>query len=319
MQNPRAEPALSPGDSRSLTRRGYTVRLCRQGAHLFDRYSGLNVLLDEVHVPLDQLSRAPRYVSIALTNACDLRCAYCYAPKHAAKLDADQVIGWAIELDSAGCLGIGFGGGEPTTHPRFAELCQRIAQATSLAVTFTTHGHRLTPVLADLLRGSVHFARLSVDGVGTTYERLRGRPFSRVITAATLLSSVAPIGVNTVVNAETVVELDEIASFAASIGAIELLLLPQQPTAAAGGIAPSDVERLVDWVRDARPDVRLAIARSGFESSLPTVELIPGEHPLDAHMHLDATGMLRPDAFAAAGTRVEASVLDAVEALKEAA
>ena len=118
MQNPRAEPLTpSPGDSRSLRPRGYTVRLCRQGAHLFDRYSGLNVLLDEVHVPLDQLSRAPRYMSVALTNACDLRCHLLLRPKHAATLDADQVIRWATELDSAVCLGIGLGGGEPTTHP----------------------------------------------------------------------------------------------------------------------------------------------------------------------------------------------------------
>jgi len=297
----------------------YAVRLCRQGAHLFDRSTGLNILLDEVHVPIDQLSLAPRYMSVAITNACELRCAYCYAPKHAATLDVDRVIGWAIELDTAGCLGIGFGGGEPTAHPRFAELCQRTAEATSMAVTFTTHGHRLTPALGDLLRGSVHFARLSVDGVGLTYERLRGRPFSSVRAAATLLSSLAPIGVNTVVNADTVVELDEIAAFAASIGAVELLLLPQQPTAATPGIAPSDAEVLVDWVRDARPDVRLAIARSGLESSVPTVELIPGEHPLDAHMHLDATGMLRPHAYATAGTRVEDSVLEAVRALREAA
>lgn len=137
--------------------------------------------------------------------------------------------------------------------------------------------------------------------------------------AASLLSSVAHIGVNTVVNADTVVELDEIAAFAASIGAVELLLLPEQPTAATPGIAPADAEMLVDWVRDARPHVRLAIARSGLQSSVPTVELIRGEHPLDAHMHLDASGILRPHAYAPAGTRVGDSVLQAVHALREAA
>ncbi len=270
-------------------------------------------------MPVDQVSRAPRYVSIALTNACELRCAYCYAPKHGAMLDVERVVAWAVELDTAGCLGIGFGGGEPTAHPRFAEACRRIAESTSMAVTFTTHGHRLTPALADLLRGSVHFARLSIDGVGTTYERLRGRPFSSVCDAAALLSSVAPIGVNTVVNADTVGELDEIAAFAASLGAVELLLLPQQPTPTTPGIARSDAELFIDWIRDARPNVRLALARSGLESSVPTVEVIPGEHPLEAHMHIDATGVLRPHAYATAGTRVEGSVLNAVTALREAA
>jgi sulfatase maturation enzyme AslB (radical SAM superfamily) len=295
------------------------VRLSEAGVHLFDRVSGLNVLLDEVEVPAGQVSLAPRYLSFALTNACELRCAYCYAPKHAAALDVDRVVAWAVELDGAGCLGVGFGGGEPTAHRRFAQLCAQIAESTSMAVTFTTHGHRLTPGLTDALRGTVHFARLSVDGVGATYERLRRRPFAAVITAAALLRSVAPIGINTVVNADTIGELDYLAEFAADVGAIELLLLPEQPTAATPGISDADAERLVRWIRTARTQVRLAISRSGLEASVPAVEVIPGERPLDAHMHVDATSVLRPHAYASVGTPIEGSILDAVQALREAA
>lgn len=252
-----------------------------------------------------------------MTNACELRCLYCYAPKFPAALDVDRVVAWAVELDGAGCLGVGFGGGEPTAHPRFAELCTRITRNTSMAVTFTTHGHRLSPRLTNALRGSVHFSRLSVDGVGATYERLRGRPFSAVRDAARQLRSVAPFGINTVVNASTVGELDELVGFAADVGASEVLLLPEQPTAAVPGISDADAERLVRWVRAARPKVRLAISRSGLEESVPAVESIPGEHPLDAHLHVDATGVLRPHAYASAGTRVEGSILDAVHALRK--
>jgi MoaA/NifB/PqqE/SkfB family radical SAM enzyme len=188
-----------------------------------------------------------------------------------------------------------------------------------MAVTFTTHGHRLSPALADALRGSVHFARLSVDGVGATYERLRGRPFAAAISAAALLRSVAPVGINTVVNADTIGELDDVAEFAADVGASELLLLPEQPTAATAGISDGDAERLVRWIRTARTRLRLAIARSGLETSVPAAEVIPGERPLDAHMHVDATGVLRPNAFAPVGTPIEGSILDAVQALREAA
>jgi MoaA/NifB/PqqE/SkfB family radical SAM enzyme len=295
------------------------VRLSKAGVHLFDRVSGLNVLLDEVEVPANQVSRAPRYLSIALTNACELRCAYCYAPKSPAALDADRVIAWALELDRAGCLGIGFGGGEPTTYPRFAQLCGQIAESTSMAVTFTTHGHRLTAELTDALRGSVHFARLSVDGIGATYERLRRRPFAAVHAAALLLRSVAPIGINAVVNADTIGDLNLLAQFAADVGASELLLLPEQPTPATPGISGADAERLVRWVRAARTEVRLAISRCGLEGSVPAVEAIPGEHPLDAHLHVDATSVLRRDAYASIGAPIEGSILDAVDALKEAA
>lgn len=295
------------------------IRLSEAGVHLFDRVSGLNVLLDEVGVPAEEFSCAPRYLSIALTNACELRCTYCYAPKHAAVLDMDRVVSWAVELDGAGCLGVGFGGGEPTVHPRFAQLCAQITRSTSMAVTFTTHGHRLTPSLTDALRGFVHFARLSVDGVGVTYERLRDRPFAAVRDAAARLRSVAPIGINTVVNADTVGELDDLVEFAADVGASELLLLPEQPNAATPGISDADAERLVRWVRAARPPVRLAISRSGLEASVPTVEPIRGEHPLDAHLHVDATGVLRPHAYAPVGTPIADSILEAIHTLRQVA
>lgn len=297
----------------------WKIRLSEAGVHLFDRTSGLNVLLDELDVPADEFSCAPRYLSIALTNACELRCAYCYAPKHSAMLDMDRVVSWALELDGAGCLGIGFGGGEPTAYPRFAQLCAEIARSTAMAVTFTTHGHRLTSSLADALRGSVHFARLSVDGVGDTYERLRGRPFAAVRDAAARLRSVAPFGINTVVNADTVGELDDLAEFAAEVGASEFLLLPEQPNAATPGISDADAERLVRWVCAARHAVRLAISRSGLEASVPAVEPIRGERPLDAHLHIDATGVLRPHAYAPDGTPVADSIMDAIHTLRQAA
>lgn len=296
----------------------YKVRRTEAGVHLFDRVSGVNVLFDEIHVPEAEVSRAPRYLSVALTNACELRCSYCYAPKRTATLAMERVAAWAVELDRAGCLGIGFGGGEPTTYPRFAHLCAQIAESTSMAVTFTTHGHRLTSELADALRGSIHFARLSVDGVGGTYERLRRRPFAAVVAAAARLRSVAPIGINVVVNADTVGELDGLAEFASDVGASELLLLPEQPTATTPGISDADAERLVRWVRTARAPMRLAISRSGLEASVPAVEAIPGERPLDAHLHVDATGILRSHAYASAGTPIEGSIVEAMQVLREA-
>lgn len=294
------------------------VRLTEAGVHLFDRASGLNVLLDEVVVPASRVSPAPRYVSVALTNACELHCSYCYAPKHAAALDIDRVVTWAVELDGAGCLGVGFGGGEPTAHPRFVQICTQIAKSTTMAVTFTTHGHRLTPELAEALRGSVHFARLSVDGVGATYERLRRRPFAAVVSAAGMLRSIAPFGINVVVNADTLGDLDDLAEFAANAGASELLLLPEQPTRMTPGISEAEAERLLTWIDTARPQVRLGISRSGLEASAPTADVIPGERPLDAHMHIDAAGVLRPHAYAALGMSIEGSILDAVQALKGA-
>ncbi|GAA3399340.1 hypothetical protein GCM10020369_84830 [Cryptosporangium minutisporangium] len=297
----------------------WKIRLSEAGVHLFDRVSGVNVLLDEVDVPSGQLSRAPRYLSIALTNACELRCGYCYAPKYAAALELSRVASWAVELDGAGCLGMGFGGGEPTLYRGFVELCGRVAESTSMAVTFTTHGHRVSPGLTEELRGSVHFVRLSVDGVGATYERLRGRSFAAVTSAASLLRSISPLGINAVVNKDTIGELDDLVAFAADAGASELLLLPEQPTAATSGISNSDAERLGQWIRTTNVPMQLAISRTGLDASVPGVEIIPGEHPSDAYLHVDAGGVLRANSYAQTGTPIADSILDAVQVLREAA
>jgi MoaA/NifB/PqqE/SkfB family radical SAM enzyme len=68
-----------------------------------------------------------------------------------------------LELDEVGCLGIGFGGGEPTLHPNIEELCHFGKTETNLAITMTSHGHRLSEPLIENLKESVNFLRISMD------------------------------------------------------------------------------------------------------------------------------------------------------------
>ena len=155
----------------------WKLRCGPSGLHVFNRTTGLNVLIDEIPVLASLQSRAPRQISIALTNRCDLACAHCYAPKSRDELRFDVVTQWLAELDAHGALGVGFGGGEPTLYPEFERLCQHAARETRLSVSFTTHGHHIDDVLAEGLRGSVHFVRVSMDGVGATYQLIRRRSF----------------------------------------------------------------------------------------------------------------------------------------------
>lgn len=163
------------------TNRDFKYRYGPDGLHLFNRETGINILIDEAKIPDNRWSQAPRQVSIALTNTYDLLCSHCYAPKHKACLDFDLLTSWLRTLDLNGCMGIGFGGGEPTLHPKFAELCEFTANETSLAVTMTTHGHRLDESLIKRISGRIHFVRVSMDGVGTTYESIRSRPFDSLV------------------------------------------------------------------------------------------------------------------------------------------
>lgn len=272
------------------------MRAGPSGIHLFNRVTGLNILLDEIRVPSSWWATAPRQIAVALTNACDLACPYCYASKKRAALDVERVTDWLAELDAHGCLGVGFGGGEPTLYRRLPELCRYAANETELAVTFTTHAHHLTPTLVAALAGNVHFVRVSMDGVGPTYETLRGRPFVALLHRLEAIKRLAPFGLNFVVNARTLPDLDSAIRLAAEVGAAEFLLLPEQPVRGHSGIDDRTRQALHQWVSRYRGPVPLAVSEAGA-NGLPTCEPLSGETGLRAYAHIDASGVLKRSSY----------------------
>jgi MoaA/NifB/PqqE/SkfB family radical SAM enzyme len=252
-----------------------------------------------------------------VTNACELRCPFCYAPKRPARLQPDEVLSWARELDAAGGLGIGFGGGEPTAHPELGALCAAIAERTSLAVSMTTHAHRFDASLAARLRGSVHFVRVSVDGLGATYEAIRGRPFAALERKLELVATVAPFGINCVVTEQTIDELDACLAWAERVGAQELLLLAEQPVGTRPGLAPAHHERLTRWVAQAAPSIRLAVGAMGATAEMGLADPFGPEPALEGHAHVDASRRLRPDAYSELSVDVGDSIIEALGHLDE--
>jgi uncharacterized Fe-S cluster-containing radical SAM superfamily protein len=282
---------------------GLKFRVGPAGIHIFDRTTGLNLLLDEVHVSSDAWAAAPRQVSVALTNACDLDCPYCYAPKVPAALDFEELASWLRELDANGCLGVGFGGGEPTLYRRLPELCRYAAQNTGLAVTLTTHAHHLDERLASALAGSVHFVRVSMDGVGATYESLRGRSFAALRLRLETVPKLAQFGINFVVNRQTLPDLDAATKIAAESGASEFLLLPEQVGPRSTGI--DDHTRLVlrRWVEGYRGPVPLTVSEVGSDG-LPTCNPLLNETGLRAYAHIDASRVLKRSSYCHTGVPI---------------
>lgn len=316
-------PDARRGTAAALTRartdsprpREWKTRFGPSGIHLFDRTAGLNVLLDEVTVESTRWSRAPRQVSVALTNRCDLACAHCYAPKSRDTLHFDTVTGWLSEFDANGTLGVGFGGGEPTLYPRFTELCQHAACETMLSVSFTTHGHGIDRKMADGLRGSVHFIRVSMDGVKDTYESIRRRSFAILVEQLKVIQGISQFGVNVVVNKRTVGELDEVAEVAADSGAAELLLLPQEQTHRVSAVGAATMRELQRWVDGYDGPLKLCI-NEAHAAGFPTCDPLVAEHGLRAYAHIDATGTIKPTSYHATGVAVgEGGVLEALELL----
>ncbi len=129
---------------------------------LFDRDTGTNMLIANERTR-DLRRVAPRMLQVALTNACDKSCGFCYRPLDArSKWSFDDLLELARVCDAWGVLEIAFGGGEPTLFPRFPELLHAIWSETRLCPSFTTHGKRLTPELLRAMRGAYGQLQVSV-------------------------------------------------------------------------------------------------------------------------------------------------------------
>ena len=293
------------------------IRATAGGIHLFNRKTGTNVLIDEIRPSPTKISEAPRQVSIALTNACDLSCQYCYAPKFSATISFENLKSWLREFDEHGAVGVGFGGGEPTLHPKFAEICKFATDETNLAVTFTTHAHRLNENLLRALEGNVNFVRVSMDGVDSTYELNRGRSFNELVARIEDLRRIVPFGINYIVNAQTFSDLNAAIELASALEAREFLLLPEQPTISRSGIDEHTEGQLRTWVNDYKGIVRLAVNERNAEG-LPTCDPLPLETGLESFVHIDASGTIKRTSYDISGVKIDAlGVMSALRTLKK--
>lgn len=280
------------------------IRKSPDGIHLFDRKSGINILIDE-QIPTPQSwTNLPRQVSIALTNACDLKCNHCYAPKKAAWLKKEKIKLWLLELDQADCFGVGFGGGEPTLHPDLIELCEFGHKNTELAISLTTHGHRLNQELISQLKDSINFIRISMDGIGATYENIRNKSFYELKNKLRLLQGNISFGINYVVNRQTINDLEDTSQFIESIGAVELLLLPEESVGLGQAIDSLTLKELCSWIHDYKGSLRLSIS-SRYQEMVNTDLPLKKEPAYLAFAHIDAEGILKHTSFDMTGYKID--------------
>jgi MoaA/NifB/PqqE/SkfB family radical SAM enzyme len=132
-------------------------------ALFFDRLTGTNVLLENEQTK-SLRRKAPRMLQVALTNACNKACSFCYRPLDAGShFTFDDLVELAKFCDGWGVLELAFGGGEPTLFPRFGELLRTLWSQTGLCANFTTNGLRLKQSgLLREIRGAYGQVQLSV-------------------------------------------------------------------------------------------------------------------------------------------------------------
>ncbi len=155
-----------------------------------------------------------------------------------------------------------------------------------------------------------------MDGVGSTYESLRGRPFEHLRSRFAKVRAIAPYGINYLVNQLTLPELSEAVKIAVDEGASELLLLPEQPLRGKGGIDIVTKNRLIDWVRCYRGEVPLSISEAGAQG-LSICFPLSNEGSLSDYAHIDPYGVLKYSSFDKYGIEIGATgLMGALENLR---
>lgn len=284
-------------------RGSFKLRRSIDGIHLFNRDTGLNVLLDDIVPPADTWTYCPRQISIALTNACNLSCPHCYAPKTPAELPIKRVKDWMSELDNAGCFGVGFGGGEPLLYPELLDICEFGQDQTGLAITLTTNGLLLTENLIENLKNRINFIRISMDGVGETYERIRNIPYLTLLQRLKSISGKISFGINFVANSRTIGDFEAAVKIAEQYQASEFLILPEEAAGRGTKIDDKTLTELLKRIQNYKGKLQLAIS-ADYQSVTENLNPLPHESPQFAYAHISADGLLKKTSFSKYGISI---------------
>ncbi|MGH9883780.1 MAG: radical SAM protein, partial [Pyrinomonadaceae bacterium] len=183
----------------------------------------------------------PPRLSIELTNICNLHCSYCLRDEEA--LYRSTANHFSLELlkrvlgearATMGISRISFTGGEPTLHPKFAEILG-VARAEGLKLSFVTNGwnfEKIWPALVNSRESISHIA-FSLDGVtAEQHDGWRGSgSFVRLIKAFSRCNKAGlPFVIKVGLRRDTVAQLETTAMFAARLGASALNFSHLLPT-----------------------------------------------------------------------------------------
>ena len=175
--------------------------------------------------PLSIRAQAPLKADLALTYACNNRCAHCYNEPGRREMPSLGPAQWRDVLDRLWAIGVPwviFTGGEPTLYEQLPELV-RHAEGLGMICGMNTNGRRLSdPALVDAL------AAAGLDHAQITLASHRPELHNRIVCAEAFEETVAGVrtclerGLHTITNTtlveENAHEAEEIVEFLHSLG-----------------------------------------------------------------------------------------------------
>ena len=127
-------------------------------------------------VMLGPTGQETRIVQIHPSLRCNLRCRHCYStssPDGETVMSPDMLKGWLTLLRREGYNAISVSGGEPLMVPELPTLLAH-ARALEMITALTTNGLLLTEKRVEALHGLVDVMAISLDGVPTSHNHVRG-------------------------------------------------------------------------------------------------------------------------------------------------
>ncbi len=204
---------------------------------LFDRDSGLNVLLEGEETAHYQRI-APRTLLIAITNACNLTCEFCYRDLESRSLwRYETLMEFCRAASEWGVLEVAFGGGEPMLFPRWADFINELYETSPLCVNFTTNGMLLTDDFLRQIAGKYGNIRVSL------YEDNHWEQ-----TIALLVNNQARFGVNWLITLDEVAGIEQKFAKLLALGVRDFLLLSYKGADAEMHLKPEQMRELAAFL-----------------------------------------------------------------------
>jgi radical SAM protein with 4Fe4S-binding SPASM domain len=155
-----------------------------------------------------------------ITRRCNLRCVHCYtdsSPRHyPGELTWSEMCTVTDDLAKFGVPAVLLSGGEPMLHPRFFDLSAH-ARERGLRLTLSTNGTLIDEEQAARIKAlGFSYVGISLDGIGVTHDRFRGKPgaFDRTVAAFRNLTAIGQkVGLRLTLTRHTVSDLERILDF----------------------------------------------------------------------------------------------------------
>jgi radical SAM protein with 4Fe4S-binding SPASM domain len=202
----------------------------------------------------DRILSAPLFVIWEITGLCNLRCEHCLSSAGEPmqnELSTEEAMRILDYLETMKVFNINLSGGEPLMRPDIFDIIDYASQK-RISIDLLTNGVLVTEKVLNRLEDSNIFnVQVSIDGIGETHDKFRGRKgtYERAINAIKLLKDAKyNVSISSTVNKQNMSEIPRIIDMAIDLGLHSFKTTFFMPT----GRGKGNIDKLVLTRQDAK-------------------------------------------------------------------